>query len=187
VATFLLDTVDYITVNAAKSIYGIRSRSGFTLVDVMVAVMILAGSFSALYALGGQCVYLISSGKELTSGQQLIQDRIEQLRNLQWTQVTDPNYLANSVLNQARQNGNYLKSLTETVTIYSYPPPAAPPTPTPIQLTISTNGTVAINTTNSTIANGNLCRIDVTETWTAGRTGQTRSVTNTTVQANKSR
>lgn len=164
-----------------------HSRAGFTLVDAMVALMVVVTSFIGVYALGGQCAYLLSSGKELTSAQQVLQDRIEQLRNLNWTQVTDSNYLANNVLNQARQNGGYLTDLTETVTIYAYPPPAAP-TPTPIQLTVSTNGTVAINTTNSAIASGNLCRIDVTESWTTARTGQTtRSVTNTTVQANKSR
>ena len=175
-----------IYVSAAKSICGIRPQSGFTLVDVMVAITLVVASFTALYALGGRCFYVINSGKELTSAQQVLQDRIEQLRNLQWTQVTDPNYLANNVLNQASSNAAYLNSLSETVTIYAYPPPAAPPTPTPIQLTVS-NGSVTTGSTNSTIASGNLCRIDVTESWTAGRTGLARSITNTTVQANKSR
>src|SRR6266481_3653004 len=97
--------------------------SGFTLVDTMVASVLAAGAFAALCALGGQCSYIINSGRELISAQQVLQNRVEQLRNLQWTQVTNSSYLANNVLNQASQNGSYLKNLSETISINAYPTP----------------------------------------------------------------
>ena len=167
--------------NATKLTWAIRPQSGFTLVDIMVAFTVVVASFTALYALGAQCMSLTSSGRELTSAQQVLQDRIEQLRNLQWTQVTDANYLANNVFNQASGNGTYLNSLTETVSVNAYPTASTAASVTVV------NGTVTSVITNSAIASGDLCRVDITESWTARRTGQARSITNTTVQANKSR
>ena len=162
--------------------FGRNTQSGFTLVDSLVAIAITATVFTALYALSGQCVYVLNSGRELTSAQQALQDRGEQLRNLSWTQVTDSNYIANNVLNQASTNATYLNGLSETVTVNAYPTAVSPA----IKLTRS-GGSVTINSTNSTIASGNLVRIDTTETWTAGRTGSSRSVVTSTVQAKNTR
>jgi prepilin-type N-terminal cleavage/methylation domain-containing protein len=148
-----------------RSLFVRKTQSGFTLVDSLVAIAIMAGVFAALYALSGQCVYVINSGRELTSAQQVLQDRVEQLRNLQWAQVTDSNYLANNVFNQASQNGSYLNGLSETISVNAYPTGVSPA----IQLTVS-SGSVTINSTNSAIAQGSLVRIDITDAWTAGRT-----------------
>ena len=179
------------TAKSAKSISRIIRRiirrithSGFTLVDSMVAIVLAAGGFAALSALGGQCVYMINSGKELISAQQALQNRVEQLRNLPWTQVTSSSYLANNVLSTTpSQNGSYLNNLSETISVNAYPTPSPSPG---IKLTVS-NGAVATNSTNSAIAQGTLCRIDVTESWTAGRSGRARSISTSTVQAQNTR
>lgn len=169
-----------------KSISRIISRitkSGFTLVDSMVAIVIAAGGFAALSALGGQCVYMIDSGRELISAQQVLQNRVEQLRNLPWTQLTSSSFLANNVLNTAAsQNASYLNNLSETISVNAYPTAVSPA----INLTAS-NGAVTTNSTNSAIAQGALCRIDVTESWTAGRNGRARSISTSAVQAQNTR
>ena len=156
-----------------------RNPAAFTLIDNIVAVAIVAGFFGALYAMSGQCLYLLNSGRQTTVAQQAIQDRIEQLRNIKWVQLTDPAYIAGNVLNTAAQNGASLSGLSETVTVNAYPTALSPSN----QVTRSSAGAVTVSSTNSAIASGDLVRIDVTLNWTASPGNRPRSVSTTTVWA----
>lgn len=153
-----------------------KAAAGFSLIDNLVAVAIVTGTFTALYAMSAQCSYVLKSGRETTSAQQVLQDRIEQLRNLQWSQATDPNYLVNNVLNQASANGATLPKLSETITVNTYPTALSPA----IQVT-RTAGTATVVSSNSLVANGVLARIDVTENWTAAHCGRARAASLSTI------
>lgn len=160
-----------------------RLRSAFTLIDQVFAVAIVSGFFAALYALNGQCLYLLSAGREMTSAQQALQDRMEQIRNLQWANVNDPNYVANNLMNTPSPSVAALGSATETLVVNSYPIAVNPP----MQITRSASGTVTITSTNSAIVNGDLVRIDVTLNWLASPGPRARSASSTTVWGENTR
>jgi len=153
-----------------------KAAAGFSLIDNLIAVAIVSVCFVALYAISGQCLYVLSTGRETTSAQQALQDRIEQLRNLQWAQATDPNYLANNVLNQAPANGTNLANLSESITVNAYPTALSPA----IQVTRSA-GSATIISSNSAVANSPLVRIDVQESWKAAHTGRARTASLSTI------
>jgi Tfp pilus assembly protein PilE len=154
-----------------------RGAAAFTLIDQLVAVAIVSGFFAALYALNAQCLYLLNSGRQTTAAQQALQDRMEQLRSLRWSQVTDSAYLAASVMNTASASIGSLGNASETLVINSYPTALSPA----IQVTRSASGTVTVNSTNAAVANGDLIRIDATLSWTASPGNRARSVSTTTI------
>jgi type II secretory pathway component PulJ len=164
---------------------GIRprnSRAGFSLLDSLFALALGAIFFGALYLLTSQCLYLLSSGRETTLAQESLQDRIEQLRNCTWPQITDANYIANNVLNTPSNDAAFLAAATETATINAYPTALSPA----IQVTRSAS-TVTIGSSNSAIANSDLVRVDIVLNWTSSPGRRAMSVGTSTVYGENSR
>lgn len=135
---------------------------GFSLVECMIAVGIVASGFAALTLMNGACIRLMYSAREQMSAGQALQDRMESFRSCTWAQVTDPNYIQSSILNSLANNAPLNGKFTETVTINKYPTPVSPA----IQLTRSTSGVVTIVSTNAAIATGDLVKIDIQVAWT---------------------
>ena len=113
-------------------------EAGFTFVENLIAMVIVVLFFSALYGLNSQALYLLNSGREALVANVCLRDRVEQLRNCTWTQLTDSTYLRTSVLNSSPSGAANLGNLTETLTINSYPAAGNPP----ISLT-RTNGSAS--------------------------------------------
>ena len=93
--------------------------------------------------------------------QESLQDRVEQLRNCTWPQITDANYIAASVLNTPSNDATFLAAATETATINTYPTPLSPPI-----LVTRSGATVTIGSSNAAIANSDLVRVDIVLNWT---------------------
>ena len=149
-----------------------KKTGGFTYVEAMIAVAIVAVFFGALYALDANCLYLLSSGRQAAAAAQSLQDRIEQFRGCSWTQLTDASYIKNNIMNTSTTSGYNIGGSTETVTLNTYPVATAP---TKI---VRTNGAATTISTNSNLVNTDLVRIDVALSWTSnvGKRARSQSV-----------
>jgi len=150
-----------------------KKTGGFTYVEVMVAVAIVAIFFGALYALNANCLYLLSAGRQAAAAAQSLQDRLEQFRRCSWTQLTDASYIKNNILNTSTTSGYNIAGSTETVTLNTYP--LATTTPTTI---VRANGTTTTISTNSNLVNTDLVRIDVALNWSSnvGKRARSQSI-----------
>jgi hypothetical protein len=128
--------------------------------------------------MNSQSLYLLNSGREAIVANVCLRDRVEQLRNCTWAQLTDSNYLRTSVLSSPLTGAANLGQPTETVTINSYPVAGNPP----ITL-VRTNGAVTVSSTNAAIANSTLVRVDESLSWTAGPGGRNRLQATSTLLA----
>lgn len=66
---------------------GIRQRAGFTLTEVLVAVVITALCLAGIYTVGTQCLQQIWSAREMSRAAQVFDYEIENLRTTAWTNI----------------------------------------------------------------------------------------------------
>jgi uncharacterized membrane protein YgcG len=155
------------------------------LVETAFAAALVVLFFVALFMINTQCLYFVNSSRELTAAGQTAQSTLEELHNCTWTQLTNPNYIGTSVLNNPMNNGaSGLGTLTEVVTINKYPSPS----PSPIKVTrvgsSAGSGTITIGPSpNPAIATANLVKIDLQLSWKTGPGGRSRSIGVSTIYA----
>ena len=155
-----------------------RSLAAFTLVENAFAVAIVGLFFVTLYALNAQCLYMLNSGREAAAAEQSAQDRLEQLRNCTWAQLTDASYLRDNVLNGSTTGERNLGLVTETVTVNAYPVAL-----NPAISVVRSNGTATTASLNASIADSDIVRVDLVLNWTAGPGGRSRTQAVTTLIA----
>jgi prepilin-type N-terminal cleavage/methylation domain-containing protein len=155
-----------------------RTPSGFTLIENLFSVAIVALCFVALYSLSSQALYHVNSGREAVAAKQSLSDRMEQVRGCSWNQLTSASYLQNYVMNTSTRAEGRLGSPVETLTINTYPTPSL----TPIQIAWS-NGAATTVSTNPALANGDIIRVDLALTWIAAPGKRTRSQSRNTLVA----
>jgi hypothetical protein len=114
-------------------------------------------------AAGGRVSGLLNSQKQAVAASQAIEERIEQLRGVTYSQLTTPTYLQNSVFNTDTVSQAMLPSPVETFTVNAYPPVA--PTPTPIQVTRQSGSATLGPNPNTTLGSGSLIRADLQLQW----------------------
>jgi hypothetical protein len=156
----------------------VRSSGAFTLIENAFAVAIVGLFFVALYALSTQCVYMLNSGREAAAAEQSAQDRLEQLRNCTWAQLTDAGYLRDNILSASTTGARNLGFVTETVTVNAYPTAI-----NPAISVVRSNGTATAASSNASIANSDIVRVDLALSWKAGPGGRSRTQAMTTLIA----
>src|SRR5437868_14073271 len=95
-------------------------QSGLTLVEIMLAVLLVAAFFASIFELNAVCLRYVDATKESVAALQSVHDRCEKLRNLAFTDLVSTNYLQ-SLVAAAPNTSDFCKKATETVTIRSYP------------------------------------------------------------------
>src|SRR5438045_8274509 len=65
-----------------------NGEDGFTLVEAMVAAILVAICFASLFELNAMCLRFIDSSKESLAALQSVQDRTEALRNCAFFDLT---------------------------------------------------------------------------------------------------
>ena len=115
---------------------------------------------AAVMVMDANVLGLIKTGKETTSANQALQERVEQMRIANWVQITDASYVSTNLLNTATGSAVGLPGVTETLTVSS----ATSPSLTPAKVTRSGNS-VQVNTSNSALQNERLVRVDVKLVW----------------------
>lgn len=167
-----------------------RHERGTTLVEVAVAGALLVLAFASLYALYGTTVKEAKGGDTAAIAEQNCSARIDQIRNLNWynttnpsTTTTDPSNIAGLLYNSTSSD-NASAISREVISIYPaavppFPAPTPSPSPTPdstpfFSVTkIGTETPLISPSTPPTIVGEKLIRVEVTTEWvTSGTTHQ---------------
>jgi Tfp pilus assembly protein PilV len=144
-----------------------KSLSGTTLVEVMVAVLVTAAFFSSIFEINAICLNYISSSKENIAGIECVQDRLEQLRNTDFTTLTDTAGMTTFLTTPPNSSSLPLKA-TETVIIRTFTN-GAPTTPS-VTFTRTPGASVApSHSPSGTVSFGSntIVQVDVRYNWTA--------------------
>jgi Tfp pilus assembly protein PilV len=151
-----------------------------TLVEVLVATLLLAGFFASIFELNAVCLRYIDASKESVAALQTVHDRCEALRNLAYADLTTTSYVR-GLLATAANSSDFCKKATEVVRISAYP------TPNGItQFTRTADGTVTTDSTATDLGTS-LVQIDVTSSWNMTLGGRGRSEQTSTIISNGSK
>jgi prepilin-type N-terminal cleavage/methylation domain-containing protein len=157
-------------------------EDGFTLVEVMVATMLVAIFFVSIFELNAMCLRYMDTSKESLAALQSVQDRSEALRNLAFSDLTNAAVLQNKVMpTNYTPDGTptlFSKKATETVTLKQYPTPSGV-----TQFTRSPDGTVTKVSEALTLGTG-LVKVDVQVTWNMTMGGRARIEQTSTIVSN---
>ena len=144
---------------------------GFTLVDVMAAVLVIALSLAALFAANSRAMGLLRSAKQAAVASKCLQQRIEQIRNYNWTQVTDAAAMQDLYSTPPLPSAE-LPGFSEQVTVSAFTPTtssdgSASPAPTGslLQITRNNGGTVTLVSDSVDLGSQPTVRVNVQITW----------------------
>jgi hypothetical protein len=70
-----------------------RRQAGTTLIEVLVAATLVAGFFVTIFEVNAFCLHYIDASKECVNAVQGVQDRVEGLRNLDFSNLISPTYM----------------------------------------------------------------------------------------------
>ncbi len=174
-------------------------ENGFTLVEVMVAAVLVAIFFASIFELNAVCLRYIDTSKESLAAVQSVQDRSEVLRNLAFTDLTrttcDPCVpiaplttcvTIPCVRDRMATPANpapFSQKATEVVTISNYHPPTAPTSAEKTQFTRSPGGSVTTNSLR-TVPVTDLVQVDVSVSWNMTMGGRARTEQTSSIVSN---
>ena len=141
--------------------------SGTTLVEVLVATLLLASFFASLFEANAVCLRFIAASKQSVGAIEVVQARAEVFRNLAFSDLTTTSFVQN-LLATAANTSDFAKSATEVVKITAYPTANGV-----TQMTRATNGTVSLDSTAASL--GTLVKVDISQTWIGVLGGRQRT------------
>jgi Tfp pilus assembly protein PilV len=151
-----------------------RANAGFTIPEVVVAATLVAVFFCSIFEVNGLCLRFISASKENVGATEAVHDRLEQLRNADFTTLTSVSSMK-SLLAQPANPSPLAKKALETVTVSDYT--SGNPT---VTYTRAINGTVSSVPATANFSSSVLVRVDVANQWPAtfgNRTGAAQTST----------
>jgi Tfp pilus assembly protein PilV len=154
-----------------------RAESGTTLVEVMVAAVLVAVFFASIFELNATCLRFIDAGKESLAALQSVQDRGEVLRNLAFSDLTTTSVVQTLMATPANA-APFAQKATEVVKISKYPTPNGV-----TQFTRTPDGTVT-NDSVATDLGTQLVKVDIAVTWTMTIGGRTRTEQTSSILSN---
>lgn len=160
------------------------ARAGFTILEAGVAGAIVTLFLASLFALNSDMMHLLRAAAEAANASQDLQQRVEQVRLSNWTQLTDPTWVEGNLLNLKTDASVNLPGLTETLTVTPYTSPSSTPAaspPPPFTVTRNSDSTLVVNPAgyaySSVLAQQEMVRIDLSVTWPSLYRTRTRSLT----------
>ena len=153
---------------------------GTTLPETAVALVLLVTFFASLFELNAVCLRYIDATKESVAALQHVQDRVEMLRNLAFTDLTNPASV--QPLMAAPPNAApFAQKATETVKISAFP------TSNGItQFTRTPAGTVTLDSVATDLGK-QLVKVEVSVAWTMTLGGRSRTEQTTNIISNGSK
>jgi prepilin-type N-terminal cleavage/methylation domain-containing protein len=151
-----------------------HARAGFTLPEIVVAAALVAVFFSSIFEINALCLRYISASKENVGAIEAVHDRLERLRNANFSTLTTVSSMK-SLLGTPANSSPMAQRAVETVTVSDYP--SGLPT---ITYTRSANGTVTSAPSTADFSNSTLVQVDLTNQWPAtfgNRTGTAQTST----------
>ena len=134
--------------------------SGTTLVEVLVATLLLGSFFASLFEANAVCLRFIAASKQSVGAIEAVQARAEIFRNLAFSDLTTTSYVQNSVLSKPPNTSDFAKSATEVVKISAYPTANGV-----TQMTRAMDGTVNLDSTATSLGS-TLVKVDISQSWT---------------------
>ena len=132
--------------------------SGTTLVEILVATLLLASFFASLFEANAVCLRFIAASKQSVGAIEVVQARAEVFRNLRFGDLTTTSYVQN-LLATAANTSDFAKSATEVVRISAYPTANGV-----TQMTRATDGTVNLDSTAASLGS-TLVKVDISQSW----------------------
>lgn len=155
-----------------------RQTGGFTLIEAVVAVAIVVIGFAGAFATVVQAGRMVSGSEEESLVMSGLEQRIDQLRLLNWTALTDGTGIVNDVWTARPEAVAGITVSQETITIS---PCNVAGTQT-LQATWDGNLTPTTSFTGGTALSGaGAVKIVATLTWTGRRSGRVRTESLVTV------
>jgi type II secretory pathway pseudopilin PulG len=114
--------------------------SGFTVVEVAVAVALLTIGLGGLFALLGTAVKETVTGNAASVAQQNTSARMDQMKNLTWANLTNANYISTNVLGSPSSPTNFATISSEVIAVSPAAVPQSSPLPSPIPAASATPG-----------------------------------------------
>jgi Tfp pilus assembly protein PilV len=142
--------------------------SGTTLVEVLVATLLLASFFASLFEANALCLRFIAASKQSVAAIEAVQARAEVFRNSAFSDLTATSYVQ-TLLATAANTSDFAKSSTEVVKISAYPTANGV-----TQMTRATNGTVSLDSTATSLGS-TLIKVDVSQSWSGALGGRQRT------------
>ena len=150
-----------------------HAQEAFTVMEAAIAGAIVTVLLSGLFVLQSNMMRMLSASTQTTNASAHLQTRVEQVRLANWSQLTDPNWVQGSLLNNTTDADVNLSGLSETCTVTPYqspcsgPPAVAPPPP--FTVTRQAGGTITVSPAgysySTLLANQEMLRIDLSVTW----------------------
>jgi hypothetical protein len=143
--------------------------SGTTLVEILVATLLLASFFASLFEANAVCLRFIAASKQSVGAIEAVQARAEVLRNLAFSDLTTTSYVQNLLQNNPANTSDFVKSATEVVKISAYPTANGV-----TQITRAMGGTVSLDSTATSLGS-TLVKVDISQSWTGVLGGRQRT------------
>jgi prepilin-type N-terminal cleavage/methylation domain-containing protein len=138
-------------------------EDGFTLVEVIVATMLVAIFFVSIFEVNAMCLRYMDASKESLAALQSVQDRAEVLRNLAFSDLTTTSFVRDKVMpanyTPDKTPTLFSKKTTEVVRLTQYPVANGV-----TQFTRLPNGTVTTDSVATGLGTG-LVQVDVSVSW----------------------
>lgn len=163
--------------NAEAMKYSAESTTGSTLMEALVAVVLLATFFASIFELNAVCLRYIDATKESVAALQSVQDRAEMLRNLSFTDLTKTSAVQ-GVMTNPPNAASFARKATEIVKISAYPTANGV-----TQFTRLPNGIVTADSVASDLGT-TLVKVDVMVTWTMTLGGRSQVEQTTNILSN---
>src|SRR5437016_12948698 len=96
------------------------AKAGFTLPEIVVATALVAVFFSSIFEINALCLRYISTSKENVGAIEAVHDRLERLRNTNFSTLTSVGSMK-SLLATAANSSPLANRAVETVTVRDYP------------------------------------------------------------------
>ncbi|MHA3774737.1 prepilin-type N-terminal cleavage/methylation domain-containing protein [Verrucomicrobiota bacterium sgz303538] len=141
------------------------SSAGFSFVEALIAISIIAISLGALMTLNGQQLRVVKIARDTNAATLYQQERVEQLRQMRWPDLTSSDFVANTYMRNRPRSKAALDQISETVTIAAYP--VATQGSKALRVDQSTDGTATVDSTQNgfALANERLVRVDLLLKW----------------------
>ncbi|MBA2585305.1 MAG: hypothetical protein H0U99_02335 [Chthoniobacterales bacterium] len=153
----------------------LSNKAAFTLPEVLIAALLVTAFFSAIFELNAVCLRYISASKENIGGIEGAHDRLEQLRNVDFSVLTTANSMK-TLLAQTANGSPIVQRAQETVTVSDY----FSGTPT-ITYTRAANGIVTSVPITINFSNKTLVQVDESTQWQSIFGGRTQRAQASTV------
>lgn len=144
---------------------------------MFVIVIALAGIFYT----NGRALTMLRALKQTAISSKSLQQRLEQARTANWTEITDAPFLQDLYSTPTDSAGEIIGE-TDRITVSQWPV-ASTPLPN-LQVTRNADGTVTLNSDSPNLVDGTAVRVDVRISWPGGVGGITRVRESTMIIAN---